>query len=128
MKHKEAKSNTILNQYLREKRKEGFYCYYELKEPKGKSFSFKSIEENQDEGLPALENNGLVWKWSDEDSRKKPCDGASLPPLPSYLIIKFKKAFYFIRYSRVTYLKSQNIKSMTEEDCQKHAEKVFHTG
>ena len=27
---RETKGNTILNQYLREKRKEGFYCYYEL--------------------------------------------------------------------------------------------------
>lgn len=127
MKHTEAKKNTILNHYLKEKQKEGFYCYYELKVAKGNTFNFKNIEENQDEGLPALENNGMVWKFSDEDSRKKPCDGASLPPLPSYLVIKFKKKFYFVRYCNIIDLKEAGRKSINEEECEFLSELVFHS-
>lgn len=127
MKHKEASGNTDLNQYLREKRKEGFYCYYELKVAKGGTFNFKNIEINQDEGLPALEHAGLVWKLSDEDTRKKMCDGFSAPPLPSFLVIKFKQTFYFIRYTVITSYKIDGIKSITEEECKKVAEKVFHS-
>lgn len=126
MKKTEAKENTILNHYLKEKKKEGFYCYYELKLAKGGTFNLSNIEVNQDEGLPALENNGLVWKFSDEDSRQKPCDGASLPPLPSYLVIKFKKRFYFIRYEYISNLKLDGHKSINEKLAGSLAEKVFH--
>ena len=84
---KEAKWNTILNQYLREKK---FYCFYELKQTELDYFPFSKIETVQYEGLQATEKNGLVWKLSDEDQREKPCDGMSIPPLPSYLVIKFK--------------------------------------
>lgn len=124
---KENKSNTVLNQYLREKRKEGFYCYYELKVARGLYFNFKSIEKNQDEGLPATEEEGLVWKFSDEDSRKKPCDGGSFPPLPSYLVIKFGQTYYFIRYSYITKMRDAGEKSISEEECSALAEKVFHS-
>lgn len=124
---KENKSNTVLNQYLREKRKEGFYCYYELKVPRGIYFNFKSIEKNQDEGLPATEAEGLVWKFSDEDSRKKPCDGGSFPPLPSYLVIKFGTTYYFVRYSIITEMKEKGEKSISEDECKALAEKVFHS-
>ena len=123
MKHVEAKSNTLLNQYLREKR---FYCYYEIKVVKGKTFNFSKIEVNQDEGLPALENNGLVWKLSDEDSRKKPCDGFCTPPLPSYLALKFDSKFYMIRYSLITSLKEAGFMSVTEEDAWIISDKVIH--
>lgn len=122
----EAKNNTILNQYLREKRKEGFYCYYELKIVRGNKFNFRQIETNQDEGLPALQKEGLVWKWSDEDSRKKPCDGGSLPPLPSYLVLKFTNIFYFVNYEQITRLKNVGVKSISLEDCKNIAEKVLH--
>lgn len=113
---KEAGSNTVLNQYLREKRKEGFYCYYELKVARGGTFNFKKIEEVQDESLPALANEGLVWKWSDEDSRRKPCDGASLPPLPSFLIIKFGTVYYFVEYRLIKEMRDAGEKSITEKE------------
>ncbi len=100
---RESKSNTVLNAYLREKR---LYCYYELKVARGLYFNFKNIEINQDEGLPALEKNGLVWKLSDEDSRKKPCDGFCAPPLPAYLVIKFGRKYCFIEYKKITALKA----------------------
>lgn len=127
MRHTEAKSNTLLNQYLREKRKEGFYCYYELKVVKGKTFAFSKIELNQDEGLPALDRSGMVWKWSDEDSRKKPCDGASLPPLPAYLVLKWEVNFYFIRHIHIQVMKEKGRKSMTEDEATALADCIFST-
>lgn len=127
MKKTEAKSNTVLNAYLREKRKEGFYCYYELKVAKGNTFNFKNIEDNQDEGLPALDKNGMVWKFSDEDSRKKPCDGASLPALPAYLILKFGQSYFFIRYALITEMKKNGRNSISYELARVVAERVFHT-
>ncbi len=110
---RESKSNTVLNQYLREKR---MYCYYELKVARGLYFNFKSIEVNQDEGLPALQENGLVWKLSDEDSRKKPCDGFCTPPLIAYLVIKFGLKYYFIKYEHIVKMKDKGEKSINEEE------------
>lgn len=122
---RESGSNTILNQYLREKRKEGFYCYYELKVAHGTTFNFSRIEDNQDEGLPALAKEGLVWKLSDEDSRKKPCDGGSFPPLPAFLVIKFKKTYCFIEYAQIAELRAQGVKSITEIDALKISTQVL---
>lgn len=121
---KESKNNTLLNQYLRKTR---FYCYYELKVAKGKTFSFSKIEKNQDEGLPALQKEGLVWKLSDEDSRKKPCDGFCAPPLPAYLVIKFGTVFYFIPYFHIQMLIKSGEKSISEVECNLVAYKVIHT-
>lgn len=122
---RENKSNTVLNQYLREKRKEGFYCYYELKVAKGNSFAFSRIEVNQDEGLPALQKEGMVFKWSDEDSRKKPCDGASLPPLPAYLVIKFDQKYYFVLYEKIQAMMLAGEKSITEMKVEMLSTRVF---
>lgn len=108
----ESKHNTVLNQYLREKR---MYCYYELKVAKNGRFQFSKIEDNQDEGLPALQKEGLVWKLSDEDSRKKPCDGLCTPPLPAYLVIKFDTKFYFIEYENIRIAKANGEKSIDEK-------------
>jgi len=121
---REAKFNTILNQYFREKE---FYCYYELKQTNIDSFQFSKIEKVQWDGLQATEKNGLVWKWSDEISRPKPCDGASIPPLPSYLIVIFKdkKAFYFIRFERIVELRDQGIISISRSTAEKLSEKVI---
>jgi len=121
MKKREALQNTVLNQYLRKKK---FYCYYELKQTATESFSFAKIEKGQDEGLPALENSGLTWKFSDEDSRGKPCDGACLPPLPTYLVIKFKKDFYFIRYSEIERLKYEGVISISRKTAEELSEKI----
>lgn len=120
---KENKTNTILNKYLREKR---FYCYYELKVAKGNSFQFSRIEEGQNEGLPALENQGLVWKLSDEDRRTKPCDGFCTPPLPSYLVIKFDKSLYFIRYKHITKMMENGEVSINRDEASAYADKVIH--
>jgi hypothetical protein len=101
------------------------YCYYELKVGRSGKFYFSNIETNQDEGLPALEAEGLVWKLSDEDSRKKPCDGFCTPPLPAYLVIKFKRKYYFIEYEKITALKESGDKSIDEESCEKLCTKLL---
>jgi len=119
---REAAWNTILNQYLREKR---MYCYYELKQTVLDYFPFSSIRKVQWDGLQATEKHGLVWKWSDEISRPKPCDGACLPPLPSYLIIKFKKEFCFIRFEKIVELREQGVISITLELAREIAEKII---
>ncbi len=122
---KENKANTLVNQYLREARKTGFYCYYELKVARGLYFYFSAIEEHQNESLPALTEEGLVWKLSDEDSRRKPCDGFSAPPLPAFLVIRFKKKFYFIHYSRILRMKQNGEKSISEEEADAISTRVF---
>lgn len=119
----EAKNNTILNQYLREMR---MYCYYELKIAKGDRLQFSKIEVHQDESLPALAKEGLVWKFSDEDSRKKPCDGGCFPPLPSYLVIKFGDRFCFINYFHIVNLRNAGEKGISLEQALFLAEKVIH--
>jgi len=119
---KEAKWNTVLNQYFREKQ---FYCFYELKQTMTDSFQFSKIEKVQWDGLQATEKNGLVWKWSDEISRPKPCDGASIPPLPSYLIIKFKDEFCLIRFEKIVKLRDQGVISISRSTAEKLSEKII---
>jgi len=119
---KEQKWNTILNQYLREKK---FYCFYELKQTDKEIFSFSKIEKVQWDGLQATEKNGLVWKWSDEISRPKPCDGASIPPLPSYLIIKFKDEFCLIRFEKIVELRDKGIISIARSTAEELSDKII---
>lgn len=119
---KEAKWNTVLNQYFREKK---FYCFFELKATDSESFPFSQIRKVQDEGLPALEKSGLVWKLSDEESRPKPCDGFSIPPLPSYLIIKFPGEFCLIRIEKIISLKDEGVISISRSKAESLAEKII---
>ncbi len=121
---KEAKWNTILNQYLREKK---MYCFYELKQTETKSFAFGKIEKVQWDGLQSMEANGLVWKLSDEISRPKPCDGFSLPPLPSYLIIKFPAKFIFIRFEKIVELRDEGVISINRSKAEEIADRIILT-
>lgn len=121
-KKKEAELNTILNKYFREQK---IYCYYELKQSGTNIFSFSKIENGQYDGLQATEKNGLVWKWSDEISRTKPCDGASLPPLPSYLVIKFDDGFYMIRIGEIVKMRENGYISIKREQAERLAEKII---
>lgn len=121
---KESKINTLLNQYLRESR---MYCYYELKIAKGPSFAFSKIEVNQHESLPALAEEGLVWKLSDEDMRKKPCDGLCTPPLPAYLVILFRdRTLYFIEYEKIAIMRQEGEKSISEDECAAISTRIVH--
>ena len=119
---REAKWQTVLNQYLREKK---LYCFHELKQTNTDSFQFAKIERGQDEGLPALGKSGLVWKFSDEISRPKPCDGVCIPPLPSYLIIKFKEEFCLIRYEEISKLRDEGVISITRSKAEELSEKII---
>lgn len=118
----EARWNTLLNKYFKEKK---FFCYYELKQTKDNSFSFSKIETNQIEGLTATEESGMVWKLSDEDQRKKPCDGFSTPPLPSYLIIKWPDGFYLIRFKEILDMIEKGENKISKEQAKKIAEKII---
>lgn len=119
---REQKWNTLLNQYLREKK---FHCFYELKATTTESFQFSKIEKVQWEGLQATEKYGLVWKLSDEISRPKPCDGFSIPPLPSYLIIKFKDGFYFVQFKEIIKLRDEGVISISKKVAEKISDKII---
>ena len=119
---REQKWNGVLNQYLREKE---LYCYYELKQTDTESFSFGKIEKVQWEGLQATERNGFVWKLSDEISRPKPIDGLSAPPMPSYLIIKFKKEFCLIRFDKIVNLRNEGVISISRSKAEEIADIII---
>ena len=93
MKKREAKHNTLFNKYLR---KSGMQGYFELKQTKGNSIRWSCVEPHQMAGLLAAEQGGFIWKLSDEDQRRKPFDCFSAPPLKSYVVIFFPKAFHII--------------------------------
>ena len=120
---KEAKAQVLLNQYLRESK---FYGFFELKYTETSSFAFSKIELVQYQGLQATEKSGLVWKMSDQDSRPKPCDTMSIPPLPSYLVISFTKTFYFIRFKTIVDMREDGRIAITLEDAKKVAEKIVN--
>lgn len=120
----EAQQQIILNQYLREKK---MYGFFELKVTMLDYFSFSKIEQVQYDGLIATEQNGLVWKLSDLDTRPKPCDSLSIPPMPSYLVIKFKDGFYFIRFRDIVRLKENGDIAITLRKAEELAEKVLIT-
>lgn len=122
MKH-EAKAQVIFDQYLRESRHAGFF---ELKQTDKGYFPFSKIEMVQYDGLQATEKSGLVWKLSDQDSRPKPCDCLSIPPLPSYVVIAFGKTFYFIRIKDIVEMKESGKISIKHAEAEKIAEKVVH--
>jgi hypothetical protein len=119
---KEAKWQTVWNQYVREKK---LYGFFELKQTDTESFPFSKIETVQYDGLQATEKNGLVWKFSDTDMRPKPCDSVGIPPLPSYLVIKFPDAFYMIRFQKIVDLREEGNISITRSTSEKLAEKII---
>ena len=126
MRKQEAKWQTIFTNYLKEKRLKGeMYGYYELKQTAKNSLPFSQIEIHQYDGLQATEKSGLTWKWSDEESRQKPCDCGNLPPLPSYLVIKFPDAYYIIRIADIVKLREEGGVSITHEQAEKIAEKIL---
>lgn len=120
---KESKIQTIFNQYLREKRWHGFF---ELKVAKADVFYLSQIEEHQLEGLQAVEKNGLVWKLSDEDRRRKPCDTLCIPPLPAFVVVAFGSSFYCIRIQKILDLIKIGETKISLKNAGKYSEKVIH--
>lgn len=129
MKKPEAKWQTIFNQYLREQQKKGeMYGFYELKQTAKNSLPFSKIEIHQYDGLQATEKSGLVWKFSDDDMRRKPCDCVSIPPLPSYLVIKFPDAYYVIRIRDLVMMRENGSIAITLQEAAKIAERIVVLG
>lgn len=122
MSKKEAKHQIVWNQYVREKK---LYGFFELKQTETESFPFSKIETVQYDGLQATEKNGLVWKFSDTDMRPKPCDSVSIPPLPSYLVIRFLDGFYMIRFQKIVDLREEGGISISRSIAEKLAEKII---
>lgn len=129
MRKPEAKWQTVWGQYLREKHLVGeMYGYYELKQTMKDSLPFSQIEIHQYDGLQATNKTGLVWKFSDEDSRKKPLDCISAPPLPSFLVIKFPDAYYVIHIDKIVKLREDGGISITLKKAREIADKVVILG
>ena len=128
MNKREAKWQTIFNQYLRKLQPVGLgFGHYELKQTITDKFFYSKIETTQYESLPVLESTGLVWKHSDQDQRIKPCDCSSIPPLPTYVVIKYPIGFCVIRYKDLMKEKEgSKMKSISQERAQQIAEKVIH--
>jgi hypothetical protein len=119
----EARAQTVLGAYLREKK---MYGFFELKICTGiNHFSFAKIEPHQYEGLQATSKSGLVWKLSDQDMRQKPCDCLSIPPLPSYIVIKFKDGFYMVNINEIVRMREAGAIAITKEQAEKVAEKII---
>lgn len=103
------------------------HCYYEVKQTRGTSFAFSSFEPHQIQSLLALEETGVTWKFSDQDQRQKPCDGACLPPLPAYVVIRFPHVFVAIRIKKfVKYMEKTIKKSITLKEAMEISEKILH--
>lgn len=128
MKKREAKWQTIISQYMMEKRKECFYCNYELKQTTTDIFHFSKVPQHQIDSLLAGEREGLHWKYSDQDQRRKPFDGSSNPPLPGYIIIKFPTMFVFISVRMFGDMKRDGFKSISVAMAKGISSRVIHTG
>ncbi len=130
MKKPEAKWQIIWNQYLRELKERGtpWYGFFELKQTVKGSLPFSKIEIHQYDGLQATEVSGLIWKFSDDDMRQKPCDSVSIPPLPSYVVIVFSGTYYMVRMKDIVKLREEGGISITLEQAKMIAERIVVLG
>ena len=128
MRKAEARWQTIFNQFLRKQAgMHKMFGFYELKQTEENSIPFADLKVHQAEGLQAAENSGLVWKLSDADPRTKPFDCISVPPNPSYVVIKFPDGFYIFRtFVFLAEARDNKRKSLTVERANEIAERVIH--
>jgi len=123
MTHKnEARWTTVFNQYLREKK---LYGFCELKHTVLEYLPFSKIEAVQYDGLQATAKSGLVWKLSDQDMREKPCDTLSIPPLPSYVVIKFIDGFYLIDITDIVKMREDGEIAISRSKAEQIAKKII---
>lgn len=120
MKKHEASFQTVFNHYLRTLRQSGrpFFGNFELKQTGTDSLAFDAVKNHQKAGLLAAEKAGFIWKYSDEDSREKPFDCSSIPPLPGYVAVLYRLSgfFYVIPHHRfVEESIDSERRSLTEE-------------
>jgi hypothetical protein len=110
---KEAKFQTVFNQYLRQTKMQG---HFELKQAIGNSLPYSKFEPHQIEALKAAQEGHFVWKYSDQDQRQKPFDCSSIPPLPSYVVVRFGNVFYIIPVDSVIGEQGSGKKSLKRAD------------
>lgn len=113
----EAKFQAEFNNYLRElkKKKRPLYGNFELKRTLSLSIPFSSVKAHQDTGLLAAQKEGYIWKHSDEDSREKPFDCSSVPPITGYVVIRYPGIFFIITVEAFLNEKQNSTrKSLTE--------------
>jgi hypothetical protein len=118
----EARWTTVFNQYLREKK---LYGFFELKHTVLEYLPFSKIEAVQYDGLQATAKSGLVWKLSDQDMREKPCDTLSIPPLPSYVVIKFIDGFYLIDITDIVKMREDGEIAISRSKAEQIAKKII---
>ena len=123
MKKREAADTIIWNHYCKQKK---IYGIFELKHCENKRLNFSAFEPHQIDSLMACEEEGLVWKFSDMDQRKKPADIISVPFIASYVVIKFAEEFVMIRITDfVKFMNSTQETFITQEQCKKIATKII---
>lgn len=113
MRKLEAKFQTAFNQYLRKTKIIG---HFELKQAKRDSLAYKRIPPHQIEGLLAGGQSEFIWKYSDQDQREKPFDCSCMPPLPGFLVVKFKGIFYIIPIENIVREMHMGKKSLKKRD------------
>lgn len=94
----------------------GIYGCYEIKSMQRQdSFVLSKFEPQQLESLRSAAHSGLNWKISDADPRLKPCDGIAIPPMRSWVILKFTGSVLFIDSQHFVYLNDQKVKRLKFE-------------
>lgn len=90
---REAKITPEIEKYLIAKK---IYGLIEVKQTTTDIFHFNKFESHQFINLVSAISNGLLHKISDADPRLKPGDIIHLPPLNSWVVIKFPECICFI--------------------------------
>lgn len=117
----EASFQTIFGRYLKA-RKRKIHGHFELKQTRTDSIPFSCVKEHQENGLYAAQRESFFWKHSDQDERQKPFDCSYVPPLTTYVVIKYalSRKFYIITYTWFLKEKEESKrKSLTEERAKK---------
>lgn len=124
MVRREAADTTLWSHYCRQKK---IFGIMELKHTDTQRFNFSSFEPHQIDSLMACEEEGLVWKLSDTDPRKKPADMISVPFYPAYLVIRFPESFVMIRITDFVKFMTETSNSYIHyNDCKKIATKIVY--
>jgi hypothetical protein len=121
MNKSEAKFQTVFNHWLRhvffdKQRQRGGFAF-ELKHTRGKNYlPFSAVKDHQLKALLAAENEGLIYKISDESRGHKPFDCFALRLAPTFIVIKYPGFFAVIDAEVFAYEKTRTPKkSLTAE-------------
>lgn len=110
MKKREASITPKIEKYIELKK---IFGYFEIKQTTTDTFSLSSFEPHQIAGLLAASENGIVHKISDADPRLKICDVVSIPPMASYVVIRYPKNVFFIHPAVINHLLRFGQKSLS---------------